>query len=247
MNIGSDLDLIFVMKDEKSKSKFYDIPLKIIKSLTSYSIEGILYQIDLRLRPFGKKGELAPSLSFYKNYFEKEAKSWERLAWSKSRFITGDKNIKDEMDILIKEFVFGKPINTDFIEDILDMRLKLEGLTREGNNEIDIKLGKGGLTDLEFLAQLKIIKDRLNETNILNVIDKHFPDMLDDYLFLREVEARLRIIKGIGISKISLNSPYFYRIAHSFNKSERELWKDILNTKNRVRDKFLRRIKDFCR
>ncbi|RUM58790.1 MAG: glutamine-synthetase adenylyltransferase [Persephonella sp.] len=247
MNIGSDLDLIFVMKDEKSKSRFYDIPLKIIKSLTSYSKEGILYQIDLRLRPFGKKGELAPSLSFYKNYFEKEAKSWERLAWSKSRFITGDKSTKDEMDRVIKEFVFEKPINTDFIEDILDMRLKLEGLTRESSNEIDIKLGKGGLTDLEFLAQLKIIKDRLNETNILNVIDKYFSDLLKDYLFLREIEARLRIIKGIGISKISLNSPYFYRIAHSFNKSERELWKDILNTKNRIRDKFLRRIKDFCR
>lgn len=243
MNIGSDLDLIFIMKDEKSKEKFYKIPINISKALTSYTKEGILYQIDLRLRPFGKKGELAPTVSFYKKYFKNEAKSWERLAWTKARYIVGSKDLKEEMESLIEEFIFNKPVNKGFIEDIMEMRFKLEGITRETKNELDIKLGKGGLTDIEFLAQLKIILEKVRETNILNIVKRFYPQLLNDYLFLREVEARLRMIKGIGLSKISLNSPFLYRIAHSFNKTEKELWREIIDTKDRIRKTFLKEIR----
>ena len=243
MNIGSDLDLIFIMKDEKSKIQFNKIPVNITKALTSYTKEGILYQIDLRLRPFGRKGELASTVNFYKNYFEREAKAWERLAWTKGRFLVGDREIKEKMENLINEFLFNKPINKDFIENILEMRFKLEGMARETNNEIDIKLGKGGLTDIEFLSQLKIILEKTRETNILKIVKEFYPFLLDEYLFLREVEARLRMIKGVGLSKISLNSPFLYRIAHSFNRSENKLWEDILSAKDKIRKIFLKKMK----
>ncbi|ACO03077.1 MAG TPA: glutamine-synthetase adenylyltransferase [Persephonella sp.] len=243
MNIGSDLDLIFVFKDERSKNRFIKIPSQIVKTLTSYSGEGLLYQLDLRLRPFGKRGELSPSLSFYKTYFEKEARSWERLAWTKARFITGDLETKERFEELIQNFLFSKPIDDKFIEDIFEMRFRLEGLVRETPEEIDIKLGKGGITDVEFLIQTFLIINRSRETNILNGVKRYLPNITDEYIFLREVEARLRMIKGVGMSKIYRNSPFLYRIAHSFNMEPHQLWERILNTKKIIRDIFLREIK----
>ncbi len=243
MNIGSDLDLIFVFKDEISKNKLLSKPAEIVKLLTSYTKEGVLYPIDLRLRPFGKAGELAPSLSFYKTYFDKEARSWEKLAWTKSRFITGDGNVARILEELIEKFLFSQNIDKNFIDEIFEMRLNLEGLVKESPEEIDIKLGKGGITDIEFLAQLNLLLHKERETNILNVVEKYIPNLLESYIFLREIEARLRMIRGIGISKISLNSPFLYRISHSFYMEPNHLWKKMLETKNNIRSIFLRDIK----
>ena len=243
MNIGSDLDLIFVFKDEKHKNRFLKIPSQIVKTLTSYSKEGLLYQLDLRLRPFGKRGELSPSLSFYKKYFEKEARSWERLAWTKARFITGDTETRYEFEKVVNNFLFSRPIDENFIEEIFEMRLRLEGLVRETPEEIDIKLGKGGITDIEFLIQIFLLINKSRETNILKGVRTYLPNMLNDYIFLREVEARLRMIKGIGMSKIYRNSPFLYRIAHSFNMEPSQLWEKIMHTKNNIRNIFLREVR----
>lgn len=243
MNIGSDLDLIFVFKDEKHKNRFLKIPSQIVKTLTSYSKEGLLYQLDLRLRPFGKRGELSPSLSFYKKYFEKEARSWERLAWTKARFITGDTETRYEFEKVVNNFLFSRPIDEKFIEEIFEMRLRLEGLVRETPEEIDIKLGKGGITDIEFLIQIFLLINKSRETNILKGVRTYLPNMLNDYIFLREVEARLRMIKGIGMSKIYRNSPFLYRIAHSFDMEPSQLWEKIMHTKNNIRNIFLREVR----
>ena len=243
MNIGSDLDLIFVFIDESSKNAFLQKPASIVKYLTSYSREGILYQLDLRLRPFGKAGELAPTLNFYRGYFEKEARPWERLAWTKARFIAGDKDVAEKMEELIKDFLFKEEISKDFIENIFEMRLSLEGLVKELPSEADIKLGKGGITDIEFLAQLSILQRKNRKTNILEVVKEDYPDLLENYLFLREVEARLRMIKGIGVSKIYQNSPFLYRISHSFGIEPGQLWEKIRSVKKENREAFLREIK----
>ncbi len=243
MNIGSDLDLIFVFVDENSKNRLISKPATVVKLLTSYSREGILYQLDLRLRPFGKAGELAPTLNFYKNYFEKEARPWEKLAWTKARFIAGDKSVAEKMENLIKDFLFSEEITKDFIDNIFEMRLSLEGLVKELPSEIDIKLGKGGITDIEFLAQLAILKSRKRETNILNIVEKEYPNLLENYIFLREVEARLRMIKGIGVSKIYQNSPFLYRISHSFGIEPEHLWQKLKEIKEENRKIFLREIK----
>ncbi|HHG73582.1 MAG TPA: glutamine-synthetase adenylyltransferase, partial [Persephonella sp.] len=243
MNVGSDLDLVFVFKDEDSKNRLLKIPQNIVKALTSYSGEGILYNIDLRLRPFGKGGELSPSLSFYKNYFEKEARVWERLAWTKARFITGDPKVKEQMDGLIENFLFGKPIDREFINEAVDMRFRLEGLVRETPEEIDIKLGKGGITDIEFLIQIYTLKSGERITSILQGVELFKKSLIDDYIFLREVEARLRMIKGIGLSKIYRNSPFLYRISHSFGIEPDNLWDTLIKTKKEIREIFLREMK----
>lgn len=243
MNIGSDLDIVFVFENQDMKLKHGNVPINIVKSLTKYTKEGILYPIDLRLRPYGRSGELAPTLNFYKNYFDNEARSWERLAWTKARFITGDENVKKQMNDIIEDFLFSKPVNKEFLYDVHEMRMKLEGLASETSDEIDIKLGYGGIVDIEFLIQITVLKNKIKNKTTYEIVEGYFPHLLQHYLFLREVETRLRMIKGIGISKISKKSPHLYRVAHSFNMESNELWNKILDTRKKVRENFIKSVK----
>jgi glutamate-ammonia-ligase adenylyltransferase len=245
MNIGSDLDLIFVFSDEETKNENREIPIKITKDLTSITNEGKLYDLDLRLRPYGKSGELAPTLKFYEDYFKKHAKPWERLAWTKSRFITGDKDLKQKFENIINEFLFGKKIDKDFIEESVEMRYKLEGLSKESSNKIDIKLGKGGISDIEFLVQIYFLKNKKRETNILKGLSEFKPELIPDYVFLREIETRLRMVKGTGSSKLEKNSPITGRIAETFGLSSEDLWNKILETKTKIRNKFIKISQEF--
>jgi len=234
MNIGSDLDLIFVFKDEESKYLYSKIPSQIVRDLT----EKNLYQIDLRLRPYGKAGELSPSVSFYEKYFKEEARAWEKLAWTKSRFIVGDFDIED----LIRQFLFSKDIDKSFIDEAVEMRYKLEGLVKETENSIDIKLGKGGIADIEFLVQIFYLKNKIRNTSILEGVKNIAPDILEDFIFLRDMETKLRMIKGSSSSKLQKGSKELSRIANFLNIKEDELFNQIKNSKNHIREKFIKTV-----
>jgi len=238
MNIGSDLDLVFVFQDEESKISLSKVPQKIIKDLTTYTKEGQLYQLDLRLRPYGKAGELSPSLDFYKKYFQNEARPWEFLAWTKARFITGDESVKQKFEEIIKEEIFSREITKDIKIDLLEMRLKLEGLTKETESEMDIKLGKGGITDIEFMVQLYYLETKQRKTNILEGLLDLNLDIVDYYVFLREVETRLRMVKGSSSSKISKSDLQTERIIDTFNMSFEEFFKEVKNVKDIIRSEF---------
>ncbi|MFN3977235.1 bifunctional [glutamate--ammonia ligase]-adenylyl-L-tyrosine phosphorylase/[glutamate--ammonia-ligase] adenylyltransferase [Sulfurihydrogenibium azorense] len=243
MNIGSDLDLIFVFKDEESKLKYLKIPQKIVQDLTKYTKEGQLYQIDLRLRPYGKAGELSPTMDFYRKYFSKEARVWEVLAWTKSRFIAGDEDVKNEFESLIKEFLFSKKVDKAFKEEVLDMRLKLEGITKETESMLDIKLGKGGIADIEFMVQLFYLENKNRRTGILEGLLDFDPDVVDDYIFLREIETRLRLVKGLSTSKLTKDDTITGRIADTFELDTKTFWNTLKETKERVRTHFYRYFK----
>ncbi len=243
MNIGSDLDLIFVFKDDKSKFEKIDIPQKIINDLTKPTSSGVLYQVDLRLRPYGRSGELAPSISYYHEYFEKDAREWERLAWTKARFIVGNQDVHNRFEEILENFLFKKKVDSNFIDSAVEMRFKLEGLAKERSDEIDIKLGKGGIADIEFLVEIFFLKNRIRETNILEGLFKCDSTLIEDYVFLREIEARLRMIKGEPRSKLKYGSNTFARISDSFGIEPHKMWDKIQKTREKIRNKFLYKIK----
>ena len=243
MNVGSDLDLIFVFKDESSKFNFIAIPERIVNDLIKPTKCGTLYQLDLRLRPYGRSGELAPTIDYYREYFEKDAREWERLAWTKSRYITGDYELYEEFERIVRHFLFDRPVDRSFVDSAVEMRFRLEGLAKEKTGEIDIKLGKGGIADIEFLVEIFFLKNKLRKTNILEGLEMLDSSLVEDYVFLREIEARLRMIKGQPSSKLKYGSKTFGRIADSFNLSNKELWSKIHATRKKIRNKFLFKIK----
>ncbi|MCX8059856.1 MAG: glutamine-synthetase adenylyltransferase, partial [Aquificaceae bacterium] len=96
LTVGSDLDLVFVSKEggpEQAKKS-----QEFIAFLSKHTPEGYLYRVDFRLRPMGSAGEIAPALSFYREYFQTQARTWERLAWSRCRCVAGEEELRESFE-----------------------------------------------------------------------------------------------------------------------------------------------------
>ncbi|WP_299199456.1 glutamine-synthetase adenylyltransferase [Thermocrinis sp.] len=241
LTIGSDLDLVFVARSPS----FEEVKLaqQMIKFITLHTSEGYLYKLDFRLRPMGSKGELLPSIDFYRDYFEKNARTWERIAWTRARFIVGDTALRDEFEEVIENFLFSKPITEKEIREIRDMRFALESNAKKDKELIDIKFGKGGLIDGEFLIQLYILREKLREPSMIRayrvLAPKHslLKEAFEIYMFLRLVETRHRLSKEHGGSV--LNKKDRERVASSINMSFEDFEDKLRESLKRMREIFL--------
>ncbi len=169
----SDIDLVFVYDapdfeaysdGEKSftASVYYNrLTQRVLNALTGMGRDGRLYEVDTRLRPSGKDGSLAVSKPALINYFEGAAWTFEYMAFTKARVIAGDKSLVDELEIfIIKQMT--KPRDMDKLQnDVADMR---ERIAKEysAENPWDIKYARGGLIDIDFIAQYMILKHAPN-------------------------------------------------------------------------------------
>ncbi|MCX7920201.1 MAG: bifunctional [glutamate--ammonia ligase]-adenylyl-L-tyrosine phosphorylase/[glutamate--ammonia-ligase] adenylyltransferase [bacterium] len=153
MTFGSDLDLIFVF--DSAEFEFYNVlSEKVIRYSNEYFIP-----VDPRLRPEGGKGILALSIDAYADYFQARASFWERLAYTRARYIAGDNLLGDKFTGIIHRFVYEQPLPKDMLTQIHEMRLKMQtqSETKEPGG-YDLKTGFGGLVDIEFILQYYQIK-----------------------------------------------------------------------------------------
>ncbi|ADY73266.1 (Glutamate--ammonia-ligase) adenylyltransferase [Desulfurobacterium thermolithotrophum DSM 11699] len=187
MNIGSDIDLLFF---SSLPSKDNQKALEIIKRL-----ESLGYEVDTRLRPFGEKGELVFTINYFKKYTETTARVWERLAFTRFRFLYG--NLKGETEKIVEKFLFEKPLDFETLNEIFEMRKVLE---RElGKGQKDIKYSCGGVVDLEFISYIYqlFIKKRIGNTfevlSLLGDTEKKFKKAIKLYRQIRWAETEKRI------------------------------------------------------
>ncbi|WP_182085826.1 bifunctional [glutamine synthetase] adenylyltransferase/[glutamine synthetase]-adenylyl-L-tyrosine phosphorylase [Aureimonas sp. ME7] len=132
---------------------------RLISALTAPTAEGVLYEVDFRLRPSGNKGPLATAIGSFRKY-QSEAWTWERMALTRARTVAGDDHLRAEIGEAIREAIRsheGDPLLTD---DVADMRARLEA-QKPARGPLDLKRIVGGLTDLEFLAQWGILTGRV--------------------------------------------------------------------------------------
>ncbi len=178
--INSDLDLVFLAKktDEKKISEVS----RLVKEL------GKLYTVDLRLRPFGDKGLIVCDIEYFKNYLEKYAKDWEKLAIQKARVVYCD--VEHNLNETIDKFVYSLNQNT-----VKEMKNLIE--THKG---FDIKSAKGGIVDIEFILQYLCIKERCFkfgksvEEMINEVATKEVKFLKSSYVFSTNILNLTRII-----------------------------------------------------
>jgi glutamate-ammonia-ligase adenylyltransferase len=188
MNVGSDLDLLFIKGSEKEDSQ--EAVLSFIREL-----EELGYEVDTRLRPFGEKGELLFSLSYFKEYLSSTARLWERLAFTRFRFLHG--SCREEAEELVSHFLFGKPLTSQDLDEIFKMRKRLE--EELGKGKKDVKYAPGGVVDLEFIAytyQLlrgKWLRHTLKALESLAQEEPSFWELQELYLQLREAESEKRL------------------------------------------------------
>jgi len=238
LNYHSDLDIIFVYdyqgttdgdKQITNHEYFAKLAQKMISILTMQTREGYVYKIDTRLRPSGNAGPLVTSLESFLDYHHKEAQIWERQALTKARVVLGDVLLAEQLYSIIDLTVYGVSLGDEGRSEIHRLRMRMENeLARETTGSYNIKTGRGGLVDVEFIAQYLQLRfgckhQELRTTSTvaalkairnLGLVPVEVSDALyKGFLFLRRLESRLRIIHDYSVSDLSGPKSYMDKLA----------------------------------
>ena len=163
LNLSSDIDLIFAYpeagetegaKRSVSNQQFFErLGQKLIASLDPQTVDGFVFRVDMRLRPYGQSGPLVQNFSALEDYYTTQGRGWERFAMVKARVVTGDKEATARLEEILNPFVYRRYLDYGAIEALRDLkrRINLE-VARKGMHD-NIKLGQGGIRELEFIVQ----------------------------------------------------------------------------------------------
>jgi glutamate-ammonia-ligase adenylyltransferase len=164
LTAGSDIDLILLYEhdDDAVESDgakpldpvryFTRLTQRLIAALSAPTAEGVLYEVDMRLRPSGNKGPVATRLRAFARYQREEAWTWEHMALSRARMLSGDPSLVEEAERIIEEVLAAPRDRAKTVKDVLEMRALIEQ-EKPPRDIWDLKLIPGGLVDIEFIAQ----------------------------------------------------------------------------------------------
>lgn len=152
LNLSSDVDLILI-SDEATSEALSGLR-KFQKVLQERTSQGFVFRLDFDLRPGGKQGPLIPTVDQFKDYYGNYGETWERLAFVRLRDIAGDQNLIADIKAFAKKFSFRKHLDFTLFEDLKTLRSKIQShyWSRSQDNQIDLKLGVGGIRDVELFA-----------------------------------------------------------------------------------------------
>ncbi|MEJ5300588.1 MAG: hypothetical protein WHS38_06330 [Thermodesulforhabdaceae bacterium] len=245
LNFVSDIDLLFLYdapsREEASiAQEFLPRLAQTLSLLLSDMIEGDrVFLVDLRLRPGGKDGELVPSLSYAVHYYLLEGKPWERLALIKAAPVAGDIGLGNQFLSEVHPFVFRRFLDFQAIDEIKKMRDRMlkETPQDQPGPGYNVKLGKGGIREIEFLVQsLQLTyggrKKNLRDRNTLRCIeelknegllkDSEAKALSDAYVFLRELEHWVQLDENRQAHTIPRDPISFQRLVQALGCSDTE-------------------------
>jgi glutamate-ammonia-ligase adenylyltransferase len=216
LNHSSDVDLLFLYGEEGqltphiSYHEFFNrLGKRILETFSTPHHAGSLFRVDLRLRPEGSAGPLARSLESMENYYAGFGETWERLALIKARGIAGSGELAYEFLRQHQPFIYPKSTTHDLLDEIANIKHRIErDIVGTEKLERDVKLGRGGIRDIEFIVQtLQLIHGArhpfLQEPSMLKALralreldllpSSEVLTLDNTYRFLRRVEHRLQI------------------------------------------------------
>jgi len=221
LSYHSDLDIIFLYSGPGESGKlsnqeyFAKVSQRLISILTTSTREGIVYRLDTRLRPSGNAGPLVSSMEAFERYHEESAHLWERQALLKCRFVAGDRAFGKRVEEKIRGFIYGRPLPPNAAEEIHRLRMRMEQeLGREREDRLNLKVGRGGVVDVEFAVQYlqllhggtrQALRTRgtlkaLYEMQRAGIVTLEQYKVLDEgYRFLRSLDVRLRLAHDASI------------------------------------------------
>jgi glutamate-ammonia-ligase adenylyltransferase len=223
LTVHSDLDLVVVYRGDPADSETFlarqNFVAAIVRDLEEPTGEGALYQVDTRLRPEGKKGSLAMPFRNFLRYLDERAEIWERLAWTRARFVTGSRSLGAEVTAAADAFVYG-PWNPDIPGYVRNLRARMERELTGPSDErkaVEFKIGRGGLADVDFTLQVVQIRegftrsefriagtrrllDTLPPTSLLDAAD--VATLRDAHDFLRRLETLARLASDTHVSAL---------------------------------------------
>ncbi|MBO1518213.1 bifunctional [glutamate--ammonia ligase]-adenylyl-L-tyrosine phosphorylase/[glutamate--ammonia-ligase] adenylyltransferase [Oceanisphaera pacifica] len=164
LNFSSDIDLIFTFphngvtqggrRELANQQFFIRLGQKLVNALHQTTIDGQVYRVDMRLRPFGESGPLAMSFTGMEDYYQHHGRTWERYAMVKARVINGEGEYSDQLRAMLRPFVFRRYIDFGVIDSLRQMKAMIAAEVRRKGLHDNIKLGAGGIREIEFIAQV---------------------------------------------------------------------------------------------
>lgn len=213
LNVSSDVDLVFLYPAEGETSGerplahsafFAAVGRALIALLADITEDGQAFRVDMRLRPFGDSGPLATSLAALEDYFVAHARPWERYAWLKARVVAGPAEGVAER---VEPFVYRRYLDYGMIDSMRELHARIFEAAIRRRKADDIKVGTGGIREVEFAAQLfqmvrggrdaglrttstRAALAAIGERNL--IAPERAAALLDAYAFLRRLEHRLQ-------------------------------------------------------
>ena len=169
LSYASDLDVIFVYEGTSSDDAraANRTARGLLKEIGAQTAEGRAWEIDARLRPEGENGALARSLEGYERYYADRGQLWERQSLLKRRFVAGDPDLGRRFCQLADEWCYQPSFSDEEVEEIRVMKRRIEAeRLGAGTKARDVKLGAGGLSDIEFTVQLMQLQHGFGRTSI---------------------------------------------------------------------------------
>ncbi len=216
LNLSSDIDLIFAYPQAGSSDGerplsnqefFTRLGQALIRSLDAHTVDGFVFRVDMRLRPYGDSGALVLNFDAMEEYYQDQGRDWERYAMIKARVVAGDRQRGRDLLALLQPFTYRRYLDFSAFEALRSMKELINREVRRRGIGDDVKLGAGGIREIEFIVQsFQLIRGgrepALQRTGLLDTLDVLEAESLLPaavaqelrvaYLFLRRLEHRLQ-------------------------------------------------------
>jgi glutamate-ammonia-ligase adenylyltransferase len=218
LNFSSDIDLVFLFPEHgvtdgprsiENEEFFTRLGQGLIRLLETPTHEGIVFRVDMRLRPFGDSGALVSSFSSFEDYLQRHGRDWERYAYVKARAITAADRYTEIYANAVRPFVYRRYVDYGVFESLREMKILIEREVERRELADHVKLGPGGIREIEFVVQaFQLIRGgrikRLQTVSLLEALplldgSKLLPpnvvlELHAAYSFLRRLENRIQML-----------------------------------------------------
>ena len=216
LNFSSDIDLILLYPEAgetdgaraiDNAEFFLRLGQKIVQLLATPTVEGFVYRVDLRLRPFGDSGRVALSFGAFEHYLQEHGRDWERYAYVKARPLTAIEHYAALYEDVLRPFVYRRYLDYSVFESLREMKGMISREVERRELQENVKLGPGGIREIEFIVQaFQLIRGgsdrRLQSRELRSVLPllvgqrflrrEAVAELEAAYRYLRRVENRLQ-------------------------------------------------------
>lgn len=253
LNVSSDIDLVFLYEEDgdtngkKSLSNheyFVILGKKLINALHEVTGDGYVYRVDMRLRPYGDSGPLVCSFAMLENYLITQGREWERYAWTKARLLNASVEATQAFMQIVRPFVFRKYLDYGAYASMRDLHGQIRREVERRDLRDNIKLGPGGIREVEFIAQVfqlirggreRELQTRSTREALELLALKHLlpeetvMELGRAYTFLRNLEHRLQYLDDQQTQTLPTHVDDQQRIADSMGFAHWEALRQTLD------------------
>lgn len=271
LNFSSDIDLIFAYDEEghtpgtgcdnggggksiSHEAYFGKLTKQLVALLNEQTAEGRVYRVDTRLRPFGHSGPIAMSVPRIETYYQQHGREWERYALIKARAVGHDPSSGKALLKLLQPFVYRRYLDYNSLESMRDMKRMIQQEVARKSLETNIKLGSGGIREIEFIVQVfqmihagkepdlqgrslfKVLQTLADNGHMASEATQ---ELRQAYVFLRRLENRLQMYGDQQTHDLPVHDAPRSAIALAMGYDNwSSLHEDIFQWRGRVQDHF---------